>query len=149
MRNPLEGVGELTSKLTELGVKLAARELRGTVKEAIGEAEHKARARIPQGSEPHKTYRGRIVSPGFAVSTLHVETYINKRTGSAVAVLGVEREAFYATIFVELGTSNTKAQPWLLPSFEESEEAMLRRMADELRGRVEKIAKRRAAGRRL
>lgn len=149
MSNPLEGVAELTSKLTELGAKLAARELRGTVKEAIGEAEHKARARIPQGSEPHKTYRGRIVSPGFAVSTLHVETYINKRTGSAVAVLGVEREAFYATIFVELGTSKTKAQPWLQPAFEESQEAMLRRMADELRGRVEKIAKRRAAGRRL
>lgn len=147
--NPLEGVGELTGKLTELGAKLAARELRGTVKEAIGEAEHKARARIPQGTEPHKTYRGRLVAPGFAVTTLHVETHINKRTGAAVALLGVEREAFYATIFVELGTSKTKAQPWLLPAFEESQDPMLRSVADQLRARVEKIAKRRAAGRRL
>lgn len=149
MASQLEGVRELTGQLTELGAKLATRELRGTVKTALGEAEHKARARMPQGSEPHKTYRGRLVSPGFALSTLHIEVSLNKRTGAVVATLGVGREAFYVVQFVELGTADMPAQPWLRPSFEESEDAMLRSIADELRQRIEKIAKRRAAGRRL
>jgi len=149
MASQLEGVRELTGQLTELGAKLAARELKGTVKTALGEAEHRARARMPQGTEPHKTYRGRLVSPGFALSTLHIEVGLNKRTGAVVATLGVGREAFYVVQFVELGTSTTAAQPWLRPSFEEAEDAMLRSIADELRQRIDKIAKRRAAGRRL
>lgn len=144
MASQLEGVADLTKKLTEMRGALAAKDLRGVVKEAITEAEHKARARIPQGSQPHITYRGRLVSPGYAISTLHVETFINKRTGAAVATLGVGREAFYATLFVELGTARMPAQPWLRPSFEESEDGMLRSIAAELRKRVERIAKKQA-----
>lgn len=144
MATGLEGVADLTKKLIDIAGVMAPKELRGTVKGAMEEAEHLARARIPQGTEPHKTYRGRLVSPGFAVSTLHVETYLNKRTGAAGAALGTSREAFYATLFVELGTVNTPAQPWLRPAFEESQDPMLRRVADELRRRVEKIAKKRA-----
>lgn len=149
MASQLEGVKELTGQLTELGVKLASRELKGTVKTALEEAEHLARSRIPQGTEPHKTYRGRLVSPGYALSTLHIEVSINKRSGAVVATLGVGREAFYAVLFVELGTARTGAQPWLRPSFEQSQDAMLNKIASELRARVEKIARRRAAGRRL
>jgi len=137
----LEGVGELTAKLNELGVKLAARELRGTVKDALELAEHRARARIPQGSQPHKTYRGRLVSPGYAISTLHIETRINKRTGAAEAMLGVGREAFYAVAFVELGTAHTPAQPWLRPSFEDAEDAMLKQISTSLFQRIEKTRK--------
>lgn len=146
MATGLEGVADLTKKLIDIGGAMAPKELRGTVKGALEEAEHLARARIPQGTEPHKTYRGRLVSPGFAVSTLHIETSLNKKTGAAVASLGTSREAFYATLFVELGTVNTPAQPWLRPAFEDSQDAMLRQIAVELRARVEKIAKRRARG---
>src|SRR5688572_21674751 len=140
MASQLEGVAEATAALNDLGVQLAAKELRGTVKGALEEVEHRARARIPQGTEPHKTYRGRLVSPGFAISTLHIETGLNKRTGSAWALLGVEREAFYATQFQELGTRLHPAQPWLVPSFVESEDSMLSGVASELRTRVKKIA---------
>jgi HK97 gp10 family phage protein len=140
----LEGVAALTKKLTELKGAGAAKELKGTVKLAITEAEHMARARMPQGNEPHITYRGRLVSGGFAISTLHVETRIDKRAGSAIATLGVGREAFYATLFVELGTARMAARPWLRPSFEETQDAQLKVLADEMRRRVEKIAKKRA-----
>lgn len=137
----LEGVPELTAKLTELGVKLAARELRGTVKDALEIAEHRARATMPQGSEPHETYRGRLVSPGYALTTLHIETRLNKQTGAAEALLGVGREAFYAVQFVELGTAHTPAQPWLRPSFEGAENEMLKQIRTSLAQRVEKTRK--------
>lgn len=145
MASQLEGVKELTGKLTEIGAKFAAKELRGTVEDALEEAEHVARARIPVGTEPHKTRRGRLVSGGFALATLHIETFVNKSKGTAVAMLGVAREAFYAVQFVELGTSTQEAQPWLQPAFEQSKDPMLQRLADSLRQRVEKIARKRTA----
>ena len=103
---------------------------------------------IPVGTHAHTTYRGRLVSPGFAAQSLHIETKLNKRSGSAVALLGVSREAFYALQFIELGTSKYPAHPWLLPAFASSEDAMLQGLASEMRKRVERIAKKRAAGRR-
>lgn len=135
----LEGVAELSAALHELGVSVQARELRGTVKDALEIAEHRARSLMPRGTQPHKTYRGRLVSPGFAISTLHIETWLNKRTGSAVAGLGVEKEAFYATVFVELGTAHMPAQPWLRPAFESSESEMLGQIGTSLKQRIEKV----------
>lgn len=149
MATQLEGIKELTGKLTEMGAKLAARELRGTTKAALEEAEHVARARMPQGTEIHKTYRGRVVTPGYALTTLHVETQVLPDKDMVVAKLGVGREAFYVVQFVELGTYKMPARPWLRPAFEASEDAMLRTLSDEMRRRIDKIAKRRAAGKRL
>jgi HK97 gp10 family phage protein len=140
----LEGVAQLTAQFNELGVKFASRELRGSVKDALTEAEHRARSRMPQGTEPHKTYRGRLVSPGYAISTLHIETGIDKRAGAAFAALGVGREAFYEVQFQELGTAFHAAQPWLVPSFEESEPAMLENLKGSMIKRLEKVAKSKA-----
>lgn len=143
MASQLEGVKDLTSKITELGAKFATQQLKGVVNVAIGEALHKARTTIPVGTIAHRTYRGRIVSPGFALSTLHVETKIDKRAGSAIAFLGVKREAFYAVQFLELGTAKMAARPWLRPAFETSQDEMLQAIGDEMRKRVERIAKKR------
>lgn len=144
MSSALEGVAELTAKLNEMGVTFAARELRGSVKDALEIAEHRARAGMPQGTEPHKTYRGRLVSPGYAISTLHIETGVNKRTGSAFAALGVGREAFYEVQFQELGTAFHAAQPWLVPAFEGSGNEMLETLRGSMLQRVEKLAKSKA-----
>ncbi len=139
MPSALEGVSDLTAQLVDLGAKIAAKELRGTVGSVMEIAEHRARSLIPQGDEPHFTYKGRLVSGGYAISTLHVETSFNKRTGSAVALLGVGREAFYAVQFVELGTSDMPARPWLRPAFEGSADPMLRAIAGELKDRIEAV----------
>lgn len=140
----LEGIAELTAKLNALGASVAARELKGAAKDTLTIAEHRARSTMPQGVEPHKTYRGRLVSGGYALSTLHIETKLNKRTGSAVATLGVGREAFYAVQFVELGTARMAARPWLRPALEDSENAMLSQLSVVLKKRVEKATKRAA-----
>lgn len=141
MATQLEGVAELTAKLNELGAKVAGRELRGTAKDALTIAEQRARALMPQGTEPHKTYRGRLVSGGYALSTLHIETKLNKRTGAAVATLGVGREAFYAAAFVELGTAHMAARPWLRPALEDSQDAMLAQISKSLKARIDKVAR--------
>lgn len=148
MASQLEGVADLTAKLNELGAKFAARQLKGVVEQALSIALHKARATIPIGIEAHKTYRGRIVSPGYALSTLHIETKLDKKRGAIVGLLGVGREAFYAVQFVELGTARVPARPWLRPAFENSDSQMLEEIASELRERVGKIAAKSQARRR-
>lgn len=137
----LEGVADLTAKFNEIGVKFTAKNLKVTVREALEIAEHLARARMPTGVDAHYTHRGRLVSPGYALSTLHIETSINKRSGAAVAKLGVGREAFYAVQFVELGTAHMPAQPWLRPSFESSQEPMLQQIATSMKKSLETTAK--------
>lgn len=148
MASGLDGVAELTAALNQIGLKTTAKELKGTVGGALEPALHRARSRAPVGTEPHYTYRGRIVSPGYAVSTIHIETRINKRTGSAVALLGVGREAFYEVQFQELGTRFHPAQPWLVPAFTESQDEILQRIGGELRERLTKIKAKSMARRR-
>lgn len=141
MASQLEGVAELIGKLNELGVKLAGRELVGVAKDAMQLAEHRARAAMPVGEEPHKTYRGRLVSGGYSISTLHIETKLDKRTGTASAILGVGREAFYAVQFVELGTAHMAARPWLRPAFTEASDPILRQIGASLSTRIERTRK--------
>jgi HK97 gp10 family phage protein len=136
----LEGVADAIAGLNQVGAAITGRELRKAVELAIAPALHRAASTMPQGTEPHKTYRGRLVAPGYALTTLHVETSLNKRTGAAYARLGVGREAFYAVQFVELGTAHAPAQPWLRPAFEMTEDEQLKILRDELKARAEKAA---------
>lgn len=142
MAAQLEGVADLTAALNQVGVTFAAKGLRSTVHGALELVEHRARARMPQGTEPHKTWRGRLVSPGFALSTLHIESGFSKRTGTAFALLGVGREAFYVLQFVELGTRFHAAQPWLRPAFEFSAADVLRELGVVLKVQLEKATAR-------
>jgi HK97 gp10 family phage protein len=142
MATGLEGVADLIGQLNELGTKVAARELRHVVREAMEPALHYARSNAPVGTVPHKTYRGRLVSPGFAVSTLQVVARFNKRTGAAEAMLGYGREAFYAAIFTELGTSKMAARPVLRPALEATQEQALQIIRTRLQEWIEKVRRR-------
>lgn len=144
MDSRLEGVAELTRKLHELGIQTAAKELRGTARSAMKIVHNKALAAIPVGTVPHTTYKGRRVFGGFSKRNLRLVTRINKRTKSIEAIIGPTKEAFYATQFVELGTSKMPARPWLRPAFESSQDAVLREIGIQMRKRVERIARKRA-----
>lgn len=143
MADPLDGVAELTKRLNAMGVSVAAKELRGTARGAMKIAFRRAVAAIPVGKLPHFTYKGRLVAPGFSKRNLRLVSRINRRTKAAEAIIGPSREAFYATQFVELGTSKMPARPWLRPAFEASKDEVLREIGAQLRERLERIAKRR------
>ena len=143
MASELKGVAELTRQLNALGVQTAGKELRGTARAAMKIVHQKAFATIPVGTVPHTTYKGRRVFGGFARRSLRLVSFINKNTGNAEAIVGPGKEAFYASQFVELGTSKMAARPWLRPAFFSSESAILKSIADQLRKRLERIARRR------
>ena len=102
---PLEGLDELSKKLSALG-KAAGKTLRSATMKATTPVQREMRNKIPIGKEAHRTYKGRLVAPGFARRSLRRSSRF--RNGSASIRLGIRREAFYAVNFVDQGIYVTK-----------------------------------------
>ena len=102
---PLEGLDTLSKKLSNLG-KAAGKTLRSATMKATTPVQREMRNKIPIGTEAHRTYKGRLVPPGFARRSLRRSSRF--RNGFASVRLGVRREAFYAINFVDQGIYVTK-----------------------------------------
>lgn len=113
----LEGLDALQKQLKQLDPKFQKRAYRNTVRAAMKPVAVTAAATAPVGTEMHKTYKGRWVSPGFLSRSIR-QKVTARRDGSAfVSLVGVAPEAFYGVQFLELGTSTIPRRPWLEPSY--------------------------------
>jgi HK97 gp10 family phage protein len=137
----LIGVAALTKKLRELGLLEDGKAIRRSVAAGGRVVVARAKALIPKGVDAHRTYRGRLVAPGFASRSIRSITTLTKDKQKAAAMIGVRNEAFYAVQFVELGTSKMAKQPWLRPAFESTLDAQQQAVADSLRKTIVKVAK--------
>lgn len=136
----LEGVAVLDRKLRNLGSALSVPILRSAVRAGIKPALDRAGQLIPIGREAHRTYRGRLVAPGFSKRSLRIITKVSPDKRTVSAALGVRREAFYAILFTELGTARMEARPWLRPAFRQTREQQQTLMAAKLKERIDKVA---------
>lgn len=146
-----DGLKELTEKLDELASpKEQAATLRAAVRDPMKKVKTKAEANIaaisPGERELHRTYKGRLVSAGFASRSIRLIVKMDRAKSMAQAILGVRAEAFYALAFFELGTSRISRQPWLTPAFESSAEDSVKGIGEVMRKRIERIAKKRSGG---
>lgn len=133
----LLGAAELSRKLVALGQQPITRaDIRG----AIEPAYKKAVQTIPVGREPHRTYKGRLVAPGFSQRSIRVVSRVDKNGTVISAALGVRKEAFYAVLFTELGTSKVPARPWLRPALRTTQQLQQRVLGASIKQRLEKIA---------
>ena len=136
----IKGAKELDAKLKELKGATESKAVRSALRTAIRAALKAARAQVPKGEGPHKTYKGRIVAPGFASRSLRVAV-TKPKGGSIRSLLGVRKEAFYALQFIERGTRYIPARPWLVPAFEASVPVMLRTYTEALEKQIKKAAR--------
>lgn len=113
----LQGVAQLVVKLRELGAMEDGKIIQGAVRAGMRPALVSARQKIPVGTIAHRTYKGRLVAPGFAKRSLRIVAVLSKDKQQATALLGPSKEGYYATQFLERGTFKMKAQPWLRPAF--------------------------------
>lgn len=146
MAGNVKGLRELDAKLAALGAAVGGKVMQQALRAAMRPVLNDARAAAPEGTELHRTYRGRLVAPGFGKRSVRLVVTKPKRGGTFRAALGVRREAFYMTQFVELGTSKMAAKPWLRPVFEAQVAATTDRLASELKARIERAAKGRSKG---
>lgn len=148
MASELEGVADVLRQLGELAALDDGKAIRAAVSAAGKLVVVRAQANIPQGSVMHKTYKGRIVAPGFASRNVTQQVIVSKDKQMAAALIGVRGEAFYAALFVERGTSKMAAQPWLVPAFEATQSEQQKGIAASLVKTLKRIAKRAARGRK-
>lgn len=112
----VSGMAGLMAALDELRVGVARSAMRKAGKAAGEVVRKEAQSRAPVGQTPHKTYKGRIVAPGFLQRHVQVKSSFRSRTGLLRVTIGPHKEAFYGSQFVEIGTSKMPKQPWLVPA---------------------------------
>jgi hypothetical protein len=148
----VQGSAALKAALKELG-DLSKPEwksvLRAAVRNPMNAVKRRAQSNItsfsPGKTPVHKTYLGNWRSAGFAARSIAMKVTLNQRTGTATAILGVVKEAFYALSFFELGVPSRgiPRQPWLTPALEASKDDAVRQVGDAMRKRIDSIAKKR------
>lgn len=141
---PTRGFKELDQQLAQLadavGPKRANRVMKNALKQAATPVVKMARAKAPVGDRMHKTYKGRLVSPGFLSRNIDKQAFVTKQ-GTGVVRMGPKAEAFYGTQFLERGTRFISPRPWLVPAFEAASSAMLSKFAEALAKLIDKEVK--------
>lgn len=140
----VDGVAALQAKLREMvSDDVVDKTLRSSMREAMKEALATAQGTVPEGLQAHRTYKGRLVAPGFLRRSLRIVAR-KPRPGKNISVqLGVVSEAYYGLAFVERGVPSRgiPARPWLVPAFERSVSQMTLVMTKALEKRIKRIAK--------
>ena len=171
MASELIGVKELTKKLDKLDAKLAVKTLRSVLFKATTPVVRQMKSQVPVGTEAHRTYKGRLVSPGF--SKRSIKRLTGKRflsQGKLSIAIGVRAEDFYSIKFYDQGphTITKRRQrttiklsghagtrrrsvnikpytlrrvPWFQSVFVRNESQMLTNIKNNLSDAVEKIAR--------
>lgn len=150
---PVLGYKELSTQLKAMGTSVGGKTLRAAAMSAMLPALRAAQAAAPVADPPYvydgvskdpypkRTYKGRLVAPGFAKRNVARKAVVSKDKTKVNIMLGVKQEAFYAVQFIELGTSRIPKRPWLEPAFRASLESVDERLKEQLKRRIDLAAK--------
>lgn len=134
------GVSEMKRKLSiiieETDPKLTAQALRAAMKPMLSAA----RANAPSGKDAHRTYKGRLVSPGFLKRNIKLKKLKSRDKSRAGYGLWAQGEAFYGGI-IESGAKHIRTNPWLGKAYKEHKDGVERSFKDELSKRIMRKAK--------
>jgi len=116
----VQGLRELQEKLKDMESKTSQKALRSALMTSATPTVRKLRAVAPVGTRDHRTYKGRLVAPGFLRRSVGKESKLvrGKKSTIAVVFIGVKKEAYYGVQFLDQGTKFIKAQPWFRRTFD-------------------------------
>ena len=151
---PIVGFKKLSQQLSRLGAAAGGKALRNAANRSMLPALKAARLAAPVASPPYtyeghapvdpyprKTYKGRLVTPGFARRSVARRSFLSRDRKTATVIIGVKQEAFYALVFGEFGTSWQPARPWLEPSFRSSIGAVNNLLRSNLKANLDKAVR--------
>ena len=155
----IKGLRDLMQTLDTFPEKVSGTRLRDATKDAVKPVVAMAKATIPQGRAAEgaagehyvlrnkkKGKEGYKVPMPHAVGQIKTKSKIGRDKLSAYTLVGVGKSAYYATIFVELGTSRQPKQAWLRPAFMATASEQLSRMKTRMQ-RIISLETRKAARR--
>lgn len=118
MTKKVVGIDELLHMLSDIQESVQPKIVAQAARSAMLPMLRQARALAPEGDETHRTYKGRLVAPGFLKRNIRLRKMKFKdknRVGYSLAARG---EAFYGKI-LEVGFKPAKSgkkiagRPWL------------------------------------
>ena len=132
---------ELSKKIDaiarETSPKIAGQALRAAMKPML----KTARANAPRGKEAHRTYKGRLVAPGFLKQNIKIKK-LKRRDKTKVAYgLWATKEAWYGQL-IETGTETIRSKPWLGPAYARHKGQVVGDFRKEMNKRINKAMKR-------
>lgn len=99
------------------------------------------RARVPQSAKPHKSGK-QTYTPGTLRKAVY-QAYADKESGEGRAKYRIswnKKHAFYGK-FVEFGTSNMAAKPFLRPAYHAARAKALRAVKSRMAAELKKVLK--------
>lgn len=136
----LEGFADLSRKLSELGAATGGKALRSALFTASLPALRSIQAAAPVGTKAHRTYKGRLVAPGFLKRNIRRKSLLSRNKEFAIVLIGPAQEAFYSQ-FIEKGKKGYSAHPFIEPAFASSQDAVLQRFKERLTVLIDKARK--------
>lgn len=148
-----EGFEELDKLFKELGSAASGKALRQSVGVAMTPVVKQARVWAPEGGEfggeprTHRTYKGRLVTPGFLSRNIGKSTFLSKSKNFASASVAPRGEAWYGKLFssslprpfkTKNGTRDFPEDDFLAEAFDAKKDEMIRRFYDALGKRLDK-----------
>lgn len=133
----VKGLKELDKQLENVSRKLAAKAIRQAALQATTPAYRQMKLAAPIGSREHKTYKGRLVTPGFLKRSIKRKTFVSKN--SVFVLIGVLPEAYYGVTFLDDGTQTIGARKWFVKSFENKTDEIVKRFREVLAKKIQKL----------
>lgn len=134
----IDGVEKLAAQLKELGAQAGGKTLRAAALSASLPALKAIQAAAPVGDVAHRTYKGRLVAPGFLRRNIRRKALLHTDRSKAIVLIGPAQEAFYAE-FLEKGTLKMSAQPFMEQGFDASKQDVVDRLMTALRRGIDRV----------
>lgn len=96
MPEQIVGARAVLDKLRKLDRRIGGRLITSALRKATTPTQRQMKALAPVGKSVHRTFKGRLVAPGFLRRSIKRRVRTDKRTGNKVLDFGVRSEAFYA-----------------------------------------------------
>lgn len=108
MADQITGVREIVEKLRALDKRVSSRLIGSALRRATTPTQRQMKALAPVGTKAHRTYKGRLVAPGFLRRSIKRRVINDRRSGNKVLKFGVRREAWYARFYAQGPTTVTQ-----------------------------------------
>lgn len=96
--------------MKELGAAASGKALRQSVNYAMTPVLQEARKTAPKGNVAHRTYKGRLVAPGFLSRNIGKKSFLSKSKNFASASVKPAGEAWYGQLFSSIVSKPFKTQ---------------------------------------
>lgn len=138
-----KGLKEVEATFQRLEKAGQVRALRSAMNAALNPALKTLRAQAPKGSEAHKTYKGRVVAPGFLSRSVVKSVRVARDKSAVFGKVKLRGEAFYGSM-IEHGwtpgsrkgrsqnVSKIAPRPWFHPTVDKLSDATLQAFSDKM-----------------